>query len=241
MTVCQSPSLVIPSTDPPVPASKAAGTNQATGSNQAESPTSLPPQDTDGIDPSPSSGGQPAAAGSRPKGGPPLTLPKARSTDKLESCETASVASSRKNSTRSGYSAASSVGSELINDKIPSHQRDIARIQSQMKTFVKGMVRGREMNVLSVDGQLRTCTCSFDRKLRNYNIVISKEIRSIPLSKFKEVFQGTDPEDIATPLDELCATFVLDSGECLSFRFKDVPERENFAMCLQIIVDGHSA
>eukprot|EP00439_Symbiodinium_sp_Y106_P074203 s1165_g14.t1 len=32
---------------------------------------------------------------------------------------------------------------------------------------------------------------------------------------------------------------VLESGECLSFRFKDVGERENFAMCLQIIVDGH--
>jgi len=115
----------------------------------------------------------------------------------------------------------------------------VAKIQSQMKSFVKGMVRGREMNVLSVDGQLRACTCSFDRKLRNYNIVISKETRSIPLSKFKEVFQGTEPEDIATPLDDLCATFVLESGECLSFRFKDTAERENFAMCLQIIVDGH--
>lgn len=108
-----------------------------------------------------------------------------------------------------------------------------------MKVFVKAMVRGREMNVLSVDGQLRTCTCSFDRKLRNYNIVINKETRSIPLIKFKEVFQGIEPEDIATPLDELCVTIVLESGECLSFRFKDLQERESFAMCLQIIVDGH--
>jgi hypothetical protein len=108
-----------------------------------------------------------------------------------------------------------------------------------MKQFVKGMVRGREMTVLSVDGQLRTCVCSFDRKLRNFSIIINKETRTIPLSSFREVFQGTEPEDIATPLDELCATFVLHSGECLSLRFKDVLERENFAMCLQIIVDGH--
>ncbi|CAE8597093.1 unnamed protein product [Polarella glacialis] len=169
----------------------------------------------------------------------PLPL-STKEVDKLHSVETASIASTTKNSTsRSAYSAASSVGSEFINEQIPRHQRDVAKIQSQMKSFVKGMVRGREMNVISVDGQLRACTCSFDRKLRNYNIVISKETRSIPLSKFREVFQAVEPEDIATPLDELCATFVLDSGECLSFRFKDVPERENFAMCLQIIVDGH--
>lgn len=108
-----------------------------------------------------------------------------------------------------------------------------------MKHFVKGMVRGREMNVLSVDGQLRACTCSFDRKLRNYNIVISKETRTIELKKFREVLQGLEPDDIATPLDELCATVILENGECLTFRFKDVPEREHFAMCLQIIVDGH--
>lgn len=150
----------------------------------------------------------------------------------MDSVETASVASS-------AYSGASSLGSEFINDQIPAHQREVARIQSQMKHFVKGMVRGRELSVLSVDGQLRSCTCSLDRKLRNYSIVINKETRTIPLARFREVFQGTEPEDIATPLDELCTTFVLDTGECLSFRFKDVAEREGFAMCLQIIVDGH--
>eukprot|EP00434_Breviolum_minutum_P035809 symbB.v1.2.031710.t1/scaffold3711.1/size51609/3 len=63
----------------------------------------------------------------------------------------------------------------------------------------------------AVDGQLRACTCSFDRKLRHYNIIISKETRSIPLNKFREVFQGTEPDDIATPLDELCATMVTPS------------------------------
>lgn len=153
--------------------------------------------------------------------------------------DTASAASSGKNSTRSARSASSSIGTDFINDQLPQHQREVARIQSQMKTFVKGMVKGREMSVLSVDGQLRSCTCSFDRKLRKFDILVSKETRSIPLSKIREVFQGQEPEDIPTPLDELCATFVLDKGECLSFRFKDVAERENFAMCLQIIVDGH--
>lgn len=191
-------------------------------------------------------GGTPAViAGKNTTGGfaaaaiPQLSKRNLNKLDNLETQETTSAASTQKNSTRSAYSGASSIGSEFIRDQIPTHQRDVAKIQAQMKGFVKGMVRGREMNVLSVDGQLRACTCSFDRKLRHYNIVISKETRSIPLAKIREVFQGAEPEDIATPLDELCATFVLESGECLSFRFKDVPERENFAMCLQIIVDGH--
>lgn len=165
-------------------------------------------------------------------------LMKKGSRDNMESCETASIASTQKSS-RSAFSAASSVNSDFINDKLPVHQREVARIQSQMKAFVKGMVKGREMNVLSVDGQLRQCVCSFDRKLRNYNIVISKETRSIKLSDFTEVLQGREPKDIATPLDDLCATFVLSNGECLTFRFGDVKEREDFAMCLQIIVDGH--
>lgn len=150
--------------------------------------------------------------------------------------ETASAASTTKNSTRSSH--ASTIGSEFINDQIPAHQRDVARIQSQMKAFVKGMVRGREMNVLSVDGQLRICTCSFDRKLRDYKITISKDTRTIPLRKFREVFQGTEPEDISTPLDDKCATVMLDTGECISFQFENIPDRENFALCLQIIMDG---
>jgi len=252
MSVCRSPTQAISAKDAPTPAAK----RSPEGASASASPQSSKPLDTlstaETKHPGGAQGGgsSPSNAGGSPQElgraspqelakGSPLPLSKGRSTDKLESAETASIASSQKNSTRSAYSAASSIGSEFINGKLPAHQRDIARIQSQMKTFVKGMVRGREMNVLSVDGQLRTCTCSFDRKLRSYNIVINKETRSIPLSKFKEVLQGTEPDDIQTPLDELCATFVLDSGECLSFRFKDVQERENFAICLQIIVDGH--
>lgn len=171
----------------------------------------------------------------------PLPVLKGRSSDQLDTCDAASVRSgaSHKYSNRSGMSNASSVGTEFINEHIPAHKREVARIQSQMKSFVKGMLKGREMSVLSVDGQLRSCTCSFDRKLKVYSIVISKETRKIPLSKFSEVFQGKEPDDIDTPLDELCCTFVLDSGECLTFRFKTVEERESFAMCLQIIVDGH--
>merc|ERR1712227_391236 len=118
---------------------------------------------------------------------------------------TVSAASTTKNSTRSACSGGSSIGSDFMSS-------DVLGTQSQMKHFVKGMVRGREMSVLSVEGEVRLCYCSFDRKLRNYELLINKEVRTIPLYKMKEIFQGTEPDDIATPLDELCCTVVLDNG-----------------------------
>lgn len=155
--------------------------------------------------------------------------------EKGKDTETMSVASTQKSnqSARSGY--ASSVNSEFINEKCGSQ---VSKIQSKMKVFVKGMIKGREMSVLSVDGQLRACTCSFDRKLRNFAIEINRQTRKVPLASIQDVQQGTEPDDIDTPLDELCSTLILDTGECISFRFNDVPTREDFAMCLQIILDG---
>lgn len=211
-------------------ATHAGGLPPSTKSLQQENPKQ-PPTTTSNI-----SGFAPPA---EPLVLPPLVKAEPIS-DKLDSCDAASVVSSQRHSVRSGHSGVSSIASDFVNEHIPEHKRQVARIQSQMKAFVKGMVKGREMSVLSVDGQLRSCTCSLDRKLRNYNIVINKEMRSIPVAKFRDVYQGTEPDDIATPLDELCCTFQLDSGECLTFRFKEVEEREDFANCLQNIVDGHS-
>lgn len=148
-----------------------------------------------------------------------------------------SVASTQKSTARSRVSCASSVNSEFLNERIGGRGR-ASSIQQSMKAFVKSMIKGRDISVLSVDGQLRTCVCSLDRKLKNFIVEIHRSSRKIPLSSVAEVYQGTEPDDIDTPLDDLCATMMLDSGECISFRFGTVQERESFAMCLQIIVDG---
>eukprot|EP00913_Durusdinium_trenchii_P010128 g9497.t1 len=101
---------------------------------------------------SPSSQSPEGAASSSPT--TPVEVPLSKKVvDQLG--ETASVASTQKNSARSAYSGASSIGSEFINDQIPVHQREVAKIQSQMKSFVKGMVRGRAMNVLSASASGR--------------------------------------------------------------------------------------
>jgi len=234
---CTSMSICRSSTSTTVATSSSSGVGGGSRDKEGSKRTSSPPKG--GFGSADTSFSPTVGAGASPGPAAPTVatlgkLPKKGSTDKLE---TGTDTGSR--SSRSAVSAASTIGSDFVNDHLPAHQREVKRIQGQMKAFMKGMIKGREMTVLSVDGQLRACTCSFDRKLRNYSIVISKETRTIPLSKFREVFQGTEPADISTPLDELCATFVLESGECLTFRFEEVAERENFAMCLQIIVDGH--
>merc|ERR1712007_185482 len=104
--------------------------------------------------------------------------------------------------------------------------------------FVRSMVRGKQMGVVSPDGQDRTCTCSLDKRLKHFVIELKGSTRKIPLTSVTEVYQGKEPEDIDTPLDELCSTLTLEQGECITFHFNDVPSREHFAMCLQVLVDG---
>jgi len=151
--------------------------------------------------------------------------------------ETASVVSSITSSARS-LGTQSSVTSEFINERLPARQRETTPVQHTMKRFVRTMVRGQQMGVVSPDGQMRTCTCSLDKKLKHFVIELKGSTRKIPLSSVSEVYQGKEPEDIDTPLDELCSTLTLALGECITFHFPDVPARENFAMCLQILVDG---
>eukprot|EP00927_Polykrikos_kofoidii_P054779 TRINITY_DN4914_c0_g1_i1.p1 TRINITY_DN4914_c0_g1~~TRINITY_DN4914_c0_g1_i1.p1 ORF type:complete len:313 (+),score=86.38 TRINITY_DN4914_c0_g1_i1:86-940(+) len=132
----------------------------------------------------------------------------------------------------------SSVASELINERIAAQKLEVSRVQGKMKTFVRTMVRGQNMGVVSPDGQDHSCTCFLDKRLKHFSIELKGKVRKIPLTSVVEVFQGKEPEDIATPLDEFCSTLMLEQEECLTFHFPTVPARETFAVCLQLLVDG---
>mmetsp|Transcript_52426 Transcript_52426/g.140325 ORF Transcript_52426/g.140325 Transcript_52426/m.140325 type:complete len:239 (-) Transcript_52426:85-801(-) len=157
-----------------------------------------------------------------------------------QDAETQSARSSRSaKSVRSqGTSSNISVTSEFIQGCIPARQREASRIQQAMKGFVRSMVRGQQMDVIAPDGQLCTCQCSMDKRLKYFVIELKGSERRIALSSITEVFQGKEPEDIDTPLDERCSTLMLERGDCISFHFLDVSAREHFATCLQILIDG---
>mmetsp|Transcript_18321 Transcript_18321/g.46926 ORF Transcript_18321/g.46926 Transcript_18321/m.46926 type:complete len:249 (+) Transcript_18321:56-802(+) len=133
---------------------------------------------------------------------------------------------------------ASSVGTEMIKGMLPAKERELREIQKRIKMFAKEMLRGQEMTALATDGQLKKCVVTMDRKLKNMKLEINQIKRSIELHRIDEIHQGTEPNDIETPLDELCSTLVLNTGECITFRFTTVDSMRHFATCLQILVDG---
>merc|ERR1711862_908588 len=117
----------------------------------------------------------------------------------------------------------SSMASDFIQEKLGNKQRESNKIQQEMKKFVRTMVRGQQMGVLIPDGQLRTCTGSLDKRLKHFVIELKGSQRKIPLASVVEVYQGDEPKDIDTPLDECCSTLSLEQGECITFHFPDVP------------------
>lgn len=128
--------------------------------------------------------------------------------------------------------------SERLDGMSAKEQRREAKVV--IKEFVKEMVKGKKMNVMATSGQLRSCAVSLSRKLDVIKIKVGHQVRKVPLSDVDEIHSGTEPADIDTPLDELCATLALLSGECITFRFPDVVQRDTFVMCLLMFANAVS-
>lgn len=115
----------------------------------------------------------------------------------------------------------------------------IKEAKKVIRDFVKEMVKGMTINVMATSGQLRACICSLNRKLDEFRIKYGTQTRAIKLVDFDQIFIGTDcPDDLTTPLDELCCTIALESGDCISFRFTDLNQRDTFVMCMTMFVNS---
>lgn len=107
-----------------------------------------------------------------------------------------------------------------------------------IKGFVKDMVKGKDVNVLAPSGDLKRCSVSLNRSLDTLKIKMGSASRRIALTDLDEIHAGAeDVEDINTPLDELCATLFLSSGDAISFRLVDIEERDTFILCLTMFAD----
>lgn len=108
--------------------------------------------------------------------------------------------------------------------------------------FVKSMVRGRNMNVVLPSGSTTTCFCSLSRGLDELRIRVrehDRHARQVPLAELREIVAGSDVsrsiacKDLETPLDGLSVTLAI-RDECITFRMKDIEERDTLAMCLTL-------
>lgn len=129
-------------------------------------------------------------------------------------------------------SEAGSVGgvSEIYDSQDAKAQQKQAK--KVVKDFVKEMVKGKKMNVMKQNGSLTSCSVSLTRALDALKIKAGGQTREIQLVDIAEICAGTEVQDIDTPLDDMCATLMLASEDCITFRMPDLNARDTFIMCL---------
>mmetsp|Transcript_21100 Transcript_21100/g.66663 ORF Transcript_21100/g.66663 Transcript_21100/m.66663 type:complete len:298 (-) Transcript_21100:62-955(-) len=121
---------------------------------------------------------------------------------------------------------------------------ELTEAQRLVKGFVQEMVRGRNLEMLSSHGGSVECLVTLDRDLTEMIIQRSQspaaKKRTVPLRNIEHIAVGTEAEeDVELPVDDLCVALLLKEGKVLAFRFGDVEDRDTFALCLGIFVDGN--
>eukprot|EP00928_Gymnodinium_smaydae_P026661 TRINITY_DN20866_c0_g1_i1.p1 TRINITY_DN20866_c0_g1~~TRINITY_DN20866_c0_g1_i1.p1 ORF type:complete len:280 (+),score=43.62 TRINITY_DN20866_c0_g1_i1:188-1027(+) len=124
----------------------------------------------------------------------------------------------------------------IFDGKTESEQMEQAK--TLMKPFVRKLVKGTNIDVMAQSGQLKTCFVSLSRSLNALRIRLGDSCRKIRLAEAEEVIPGKHVEGLLTPLDELCTTLVLASGECITFRCTDIEDRDMLVVCLTIFSVG---
>jgi len=110
-----------------------------------------------------------------------------------------------------------------------------------VKEFVKEMVKGKSLHVIRADGQLKEVLCGISRSLDTFKIKCGKQLRRIEMKTILRCLVGDchdELDDLETPLDEVCSTLELESGECISFKFPDKTKAEQFTICLSMFSDN---
>jgi len=143
-------------------------------------------------------------------------------------------ASSDLASEASQTSQVSSVNSEFLFGSMPTQ---LPQAKGIIKSFVKEMVKGKDINVLAPSGDVKLCSISLNRNLDKLTIKMGSASRKIPLKTVGDIHAGADAASINRFLDELCATLVLTSGDAVSFRLADMDARDTFVLCLSTFVN----
>jgi len=120
---------------------------------------------------------------------------------------------------------------------------DVGQAQHLVKNFVRTYVKGHDVNVLSVNGGTAACTAYLDRKLTTLSLQRAGKKdgkkRGIPLEDVAEICVGDEAgDDVELELDDFSVTLLLQDGQAVGFRLADLEERDTFALCMSMFVDG---
>lgn len=114
--------------------------------------------------------------------------------------------------------------------------------QKVIKQFVKTMVKGMEVNVLSLDGNTVACCVQLDKKLTMLSIQRANRSdakkRQMPLETIVEVIVGEDVHGTPLPTNDMSVSLLINDGQCIAVVFEDIEFRDTFALCLSMFVEG---
>merc|ERR1712100_792770 len=119
----------------------------------------------------------------------------------------------------------------------------VGQAQAVVKAFVRSLVKGRSVQVLAISGGMAECLCFLDRKLTTLSLQRAgkgdAKKRAVPLEDIAEIAVGVESgEEFGLATTDLSIVLVLESGQAIGFCFKDDEERDTFALCLSMFVDG---
>jgi len=125
----------------------------------------------------------------------------------------------------------------------PSQVPDaVARAQAIVKCFVRNMVRGSPVSLLCVGGGTAECCAFLDRGLTTLSLARSTKDtsrREVALEDVDEILVGRDGgAEFGLDTDESCVTLVLENNQAISLTFAEEEERDTFALCFSMFVDG---
>jgi len=134
-----------------------------------------------------------------------------------------------------------SCGAQNNNDS--AEAPDMEAAHQVVKGFVRALVRGRTITMLSVSGNLTECFVSLDRQLSTLMLARSSKKdakrRGIALEHISEICVGEEAAGgVELPLDEHSVAILLEDGSALGFHFPDFEDRDTFALCMSMFVDG---
>lgn len=110
-------------------------------------------------------------------------------------------------------------------------------LRDLLKRFVQDMLRGKAFLVVISSGRTEPCKLSLTSSLMCFQLEIGGTNHEIPLRNIKDVCPGEliGHHEAPIQLDELCNTLVLKNHECITFKFGNVQERDDFTKCVKVL------
>lgn len=113
---------------------------------------------------------------------------------------------------------------------------ELVTVRQGMKRFIQALVRGKAVEMVVGDGGAVTGRLTLSSDLDYLRLAVPQEAEAtIRVTDILQITPGTQVTGATIPLDDLCTTIVLKNRDCLTFRFEDLEEREQFTENMKIL------